>query len=59
MAGTIRQALPALAPGGTLVLVGLATPAIDVGLYDLVPQERVIKRPMPTAPRSIARRSSG
>ena len=41
--GTIRQALPALAPGGTLVLVGLATPRVEVGLYDLVPQERVIK----------------
>ncbi|HUS16046.1 MAG TPA: alcohol dehydrogenase catalytic domain-containing protein [Chloroflexia bacterium] len=41
--GTIRQALPALAPGGMLMLVGLATPAVEVGLYDLVPQERVIK----------------
>jgi L-iditol 2-dehydrogenase len=43
VSGTIRQALPALAPGGTLVLVGLATPTVEVGLYDLVPQERVIK----------------
>lgn len=43
VSGTIRQALPALAPAGTLVLVGLATPLIEVGLYDLVPQERMIK----------------
>lgn len=41
--GTIKQALPALAPGATLVLVGLAVPIIEIGLYDLVPQERVIK----------------
>ena len=43
VSGTIRQALPALAPGGTLVLVGLATPLVEIGLYDLVPQERKIK----------------
>ncbi len=43
VSGTIRQALPALAPGGTLMLVGLATPTVEVGLYDLVPQERIIK----------------
>lgn len=41
--GTIRQALPILAPGGVLALVGLATPIVEIGLYDLVPQERVIK----------------
>ncbi len=43
VSGTIKQALPALAPGGTLVLVGLAVPIIEIGLYDLVPQERAIK----------------
>ena len=43
VSGTIRQALPALAPGGTLVLVGLATPLVELGLYDLVPHERSIK----------------
>ena len=43
VSGTIRQALPALAPGGLLMLVGLATPTVEVGLYDLVPQERMIK----------------
>jgi threonine dehydrogenase-like Zn-dependent dehydrogenase len=43
VSGTIRTALPALAPGGTLTLVGLATPTIEVSLYDLVPQERVIR----------------
>jgi len=43
VSGTIRQALPALAPGGVLMLVGLATPTVEVGLYDLVPQERIIK----------------
>jgi L-iditol 2-dehydrogenase len=43
VSGTIRAALPALAPAGTLVLVGLAVPLIKIGLYDLVPQERVIK----------------
>jgi L-iditol 2-dehydrogenase len=41
--GTIKQALPILAPAGVLVLVGLATPLIEIGLYDLVPQERVIR----------------
>ena len=40
---TIRQALPALAPGGVLMLVGLATPTVEVPLYDLVPQERMVK----------------
>ncbi len=40
---TIRQALPALRPGGALTLVGLATPLVEIGLYDLVPQERVIR----------------
>jgi L-iditol 2-dehydrogenase len=39
---TLRQALPALAPGGLLTLVGLATPVVEIGLYDLVPQERRI-----------------
>jgi L-iditol 2-dehydrogenase len=43
VSATIRQALPALAPAGTLVLVGLATPEVTFGLYDLVPQERVVK----------------
>ncbi len=43
VSGTIKQALPILAPGGTLALVGLATPLVEIGLYDLVPQERVIK----------------
>jgi len=43
VSATIRQALPALAPAGTLVLVGLATPEVEFGLYDMVPQERVIK----------------
>ncbi|HET9495452.1 MAG TPA: galactitol-1-phosphate 5-dehydrogenase [Chloroflexia bacterium] len=43
VSATIRQALPALAPAGTLVLVGLATPEVTFGLYDLVPQERTIK----------------
>ena len=43
VSATIRQALPALAPSGTLMLVGLATPEVTFGLYDLVPQERVIK----------------
>jgi len=42
VSATIKQALPALAPGGTLMLVGLATPLVEVGLYDLVPQERRI-----------------
>ena len=37
---TIRQAVPALAPGGTLVLVGLARPNVEFALYDLVTQER-------------------
>lgn len=37
---TIRQAVPALAPGGTLVLVGLALPHVEFALYDLVTQER-------------------
>jgi L-iditol 2-dehydrogenase len=41
--GTNKQALPILAPGGVLALVGLATPIVEIGLYDLVPQERVIK----------------
>lgn len=40
---TIKQALPALAPRGTLVLVGLASPAVEFGLYDLVTQERVMR----------------
>jgi threonine dehydrogenase-like Zn-dependent dehydrogenase len=43
VSATIRQALPALAPGGVLMLVGLATPTVEVPLYDLVPQERIIK----------------
>ncbi|MEA2575795.1 MAG: hypothetical protein QOH93_3093 [Chloroflexia bacterium] len=40
---TIKQALPALAPGGTLVLVGLAKPQAEFALYDLVTQERSMK----------------
>ncbi|MDQ3930992.1 MAG: alcohol dehydrogenase catalytic domain-containing protein [Chloroflexota bacterium] len=40
---TIKQAVPALAPGGTLVLVGLARPTIEFALYDLVTQERSFK----------------
>jgi L-iditol 2-dehydrogenase len=43
VSATIKQALPALMPGGVLMLVGLATPQVEVGLYDLVPQERIIK----------------
>src|SRR6476469_1724876 len=43
VSATIKQALPALMPGGVLMLVGLATPLVEVGLYDLVPQERMIK----------------
>jgi L-idonate 5-dehydrogenase len=42
VSSTIKQALPALAPGGTLTLVGLATPLVEMGLYDLVPQERIV-----------------
>jgi L-iditol 2-dehydrogenase len=42
VSATLRQALPALAPGGLLTLVGLATPVVEIGLYDLVPQERRI-----------------
>ncbi|HEY0071521.1 MAG TPA: alcohol dehydrogenase catalytic domain-containing protein, partial [Chloroflexia bacterium] len=37
---TIKQAVAALAPGGTLVLVGLAKPLAEFALYDLVTQER-------------------
>lgn len=40
---TIKQAVPALAPGGTLVLVGLARPLAEFALYDLVTQERVMR----------------
>jgi L-iditol 2-dehydrogenase len=40
---TIKQAVPALAPGGTLVLLGLARPLVEFALYDLVTQERVMK----------------
>ena len=40
---TIKQAVPALAPSGTLVLVGLAKPLAEFALYDLVTQERVMK----------------
>lgn len=40
---TIRQAVPALAPGGTLVLVGLARPMPELALYDLVTQERTLR----------------
>jgi L-iditol 2-dehydrogenase len=40
---TIKQAVPALAPGGTLVLVGLAKPLAEFALYDLVTQERVLR----------------
>lgn len=43
VSATIQQALPALAPAGVLTLVGLATPQVQFGLYDLVPQERIIK----------------
>jgi L-iditol 2-dehydrogenase len=43
VSATIQQALPALGPAGTLTLVGLATPQVQFGLYDLVPQERVIR----------------
>jgi len=40
---TIKQALQCTQRGGTLVLVGLANPSVDLALYELVPQERVIK----------------
>ena len=40
---TIKQALQCTRRGGTLVLVGLANPSVDLALYELVPQERVIK----------------
>ncbi|HUP27237.1 MAG TPA: alcohol dehydrogenase catalytic domain-containing protein [Chloroflexia bacterium] len=40
---TLKQALPALQPGSVLTLVGLATPQVEIGLYDLVPQERTIR----------------
>lgn len=40
---TLKQALPALAPGGTLVLVGLAKPLAEFALYDLVTQERTLR----------------
>jgi 2-desacetyl-2-hydroxyethyl bacteriochlorophyllide A dehydrogenase len=40
---TIKQAVPALAPGGTLVLVGLAKPLTEFALYDLVTQERTLR----------------
>ena len=40
---TIKQAVPALAPGGTLVLVGLAKPQTEFALYDLVTQERSMR----------------
>jgi L-iditol 2-dehydrogenase len=43
VSATIEQALPALTPAGVLTLVGLATPRVQFGLYDLVPQERVVK----------------
>ncbi|MDQ6693170.1 MAG: alcohol dehydrogenase catalytic domain-containing protein [Chloroflexota bacterium] len=43
ISATIQQALPALTPAGTLTLVGLATPQVSIGLYDMVPQERTIK----------------
>ncbi len=40
---SIGQSVPALAPGGTLVLVGLAKPLVELALYDLVTQERTLK----------------
>jgi L-iditol 2-dehydrogenase len=43
VSATIKEALLALAPGGTLTLVGLATPTVEIGLYDWVPQEKIIK----------------
>lgn len=43
VSATIQQALPALSPGGVLTLVGLATPRVEFGLYDMVPQERSIR----------------
>jgi L-iditol 2-dehydrogenase len=39
---TIKQGLQATRRGGKLVLVGLANPQVDLALYELVPQERVI-----------------
>ncbi len=39
---TIRQGLMATRRAGKLVLVGLAQPSVDLALYELVPQERVI-----------------
>ena len=42
VSATIQQALPALSPAGVLTLVGLATPQVQFGLYDLVPQERML-----------------
>ncbi len=42
VSATIRQALEATRRGGRIVIVGLGAPTVDLGLYDLVPQERTI-----------------
>jgi L-iditol 2-dehydrogenase len=40
---TIAQALRATRRGGRVVLVGLAKPEVDLALYELVPQERIVQ----------------
>ncbi len=40
---TIKQALQSTRRGGDVVLVGLAKPQVDLALYELVPQERVLR----------------
>lgn len=40
---TIRQALQSTRRGGEVILVGLAKPQVELALYELVPQERVIR----------------
>ena len=40
---TITQSLMATMRGGKVVLIGLATPKVDIALYELVPQERLIQ----------------
>lgn len=43
IAPTIRQALEATRRGGEVVLIGLAKPGVELALYELVPQERVLR----------------